>query len=405
MAVGLFPPDSLHPIAGIRVASIAAGIRYQAREDLVLFELAPGSQTSAVFTQNAFRAAPVIVAQRYLEQGGARYLLVNSGNANAGTGEIGIQDTLDCCQCVAELGHCRIEEVLPFSTGVIGERLPTERITLAVPHLLAALDGEGWLGAGKAIMTTDTVIKGISRKLNLGDRTAHITGIAKGAGMIRPEMATMLAFVATDVRVPAPLLEDTLRKSVADSFNAITVDGDTSTNDACVLVSTGRSEAVIERDRGNAYDEFFNAILDVMTYLAQAIVRDGEGATKFVTIVVQGAISQHEARSVAYTLAHSPLVKTAWYAGDPNWGRLLAALGRAGIDHLNIQDVELRLNDVMVFQRGARAAGYRETQAKAVMAEPEFTVRVDLYRGDHEARIWTTDLSHDYVRINADYRT
>ncbi len=405
MAVGLFPPDSLHPIAGIRVASVAAGIRYQAREDLVLFELAPGSQTSAVFTQNAFRAAPVMVAQRHLEHGGARYLLVNSGNANAGTGEIGMQDTLDCCQSVAELGHCDIDEVLPFSTGVIGERLPAERITQAIPYLLAALNADGWLGAGQAIMTTDTVIKGISRKLSLGDRTAHITGIAKGAGMIRPDLATMLAFVATDIRIPAVLLEDLLREAVALSFNAITVDGDTSTNDACVLVSTGQSDAVIEHNRGGDYEQFFKAILDVMTYLAQAIVRDGEGATKFVTITVQGALSQQEARSVAYTLAHSPLVKTAWYAGDPNWGRLVAALGRAGIDQLNINDVELKLNDVMVFQRGARAASYQETQAKAVMAEPEFSVRIDLHRGDQEACIWTTDLSHDYVRINADYRS
>ncbi len=405
MAVGLKPPRSLLPITGIRVASTAAGIRYPGRDDLVLLELAPASRTAAVFTQNAFCAAPVSVARRHLAQTYPRYLLINSGNANAGTGDIGIQDALACCRKVAELGQCPVEAVLPFSTGVIGEHLDMNKITEALPRLHAELKADGWLDAAQAIITTDTEVKGISRNITLGDQSVNITGIAKGAGMIRPDMATMLAFIATDAKVSAAVLTDILRETVAVSFNAITVDGDTSTNDACVLISTGGCDTLIQQRRGRVYEKFFDTLLEVMSHLAQSIVRDGEGATKYITVIVSGAVDQHEARSVAYSLAHSPLAKTAWYAGDPNWGRMLAAIGRAGIDELNISDVDIRLNDVVVFQRGAVAPIYTEVLGQSVMKNPEFTVRINLNRGKHEAKIWTTDLSHEYVRINAEYRT
>ena len=345
------------------------------------------------------------MARRHLAQARPRFLLINTGNANAGTGETGVQDALACCRSVAELGNCRVEEVLPFSTGVIGEYLAVDKITRALPRLQAALKADGWLDAAQAIMTTDTVAKGISRNLMLDGREVNITGIAKGAGMIRPDMATMLAFIATDARVSAAVLEAVLHETVAVSFNAITVDGDTSTNDVCVLISTGACDAVIRQRRGGVYDKFFEALLEVMSHLAQSIVRDGEGATKFITIVINGAINQHEARGVAYTLAHSPLFKTACFAGDPNWGRMLAAIGRAGIDQLNICDVDISLNDVLVFQGGAAAPSYTEVLGQSIMTKPELTVRIDLHRGKHGTKIWTTDLSHEYVRINAEYRT
>ncbi len=405
MAVGLKSPTSLLPVAGIRVANTAAGIRYTGRSDLVLFELAPTSQTAAVFTRNVFCAAPVTVTRRHLAQARPRYLLINSGNANAGTGDAGIKDALACCRSVAELGHCRVEAVLPFSTGVIGEHLAVDKIIQAIPRLNSKLKADGWLGAAQAIMTTDTVVKGISRNLTLDGRGVNITGVAKGAGMIRPDMATMLAFIATDARVSAQVLDCVLSRTVEVSFNAITVDGDTSPNDACVLISTGSCDAEIQQFQSKDYQKFFEAVLEVMNHLAQSIVRDGEGATKFVTIVVNGAINQHEACSVAYCLAHSPLVKTAFYAGDPNWGRMLAAVGRAGIDQLNISDVEIRLNDITVFRQGAVANSYTESLGQRIMSKPEFTVNIDLHRGKHAARIWTTDLSHEYVRINAEYRT
>jgi glutamate N-acetyltransferase/amino-acid N-acetyltransferase len=405
MAVKLNPPSRLQPVTGIRLASIAADIRYQGRDDLALLELAESSQVAAVFTRNACCAAPVIVAKRHLDRAFPRYLLINSGNANAGLGETGERDALTCCQKLAALCHCRVEEVIPFSTGVIGQRLPTGKITSVLPRLMAKLSDEGWLQAAKAIMTTDTLPKGISLTASINEQPITVTGIAKGAGMIRPDMATMLSFVATNAAISQELLGKILRRAIEASFNSITVDGDTSTNDACVLVATGCSEVEVLADDSPIYWDVYRAIEKVMIHLAQAIVRDGEGATKFITIWVKGALSEQEAREVAYTVAHSPLVKTAFFAQDPNLGRLLAAVGRAHLDQLEINDLDMALDEVSVFSKGAVDCGYTEDAGQRVMARPEITVSIDLHRGRHETKIWTTDLSYDYVRINAEYRT
>ena len=407
MAVGLSPPRDLHPVAGIRLATTAAGIRYQGRNDLLLIELAPGSQTGAVFTTNAFCAAPVKVAKAHLCEAIPRYLLVNAGNANAGTGAEGLADARESCAALARLGGVPPQAVLPFSTGVIGERLPVDRLCAALPALLGGLRTEGWLAAAEAIMTTDTVPKAVSRTVAPEGRELRLTGIAKGAGMICPHMATMLSFVATDAHFPDPLyLQAMLREVMDDSFNAITVDGDTSTNDACVLMATGRSAVTIGPGQGAARQQAFgDALQDVMRSLAQAIVRDGEGATRFVTVQVEGARDQEEARRVAYMVAHSPLVKTACFAGDPNWGRILAAVGRAGIAGLDIDRVAIWLDRVRVVTGGGRDPAYLEADGARVMAQPEFTLRVDLGRGREAARVWTTDLSYEYVRINAEYRS
>ncbi len=405
MAVGLSPPQGLAPVAGIRVASAAAGIRYRGRDDLVLMEIAPGAAAAAVFTRNACAAAPVAVARTHLAGTAPRYLLINSGNANAGTGEAGLRDALACCEAVARICGCSPAEVLPFSTGVIGEPLAVARITSALPGLVAGLDEAGWLAAARAIMTTDTLPKGISRSIDLDGAKVQITGIAKGAGMIRPDMATMLAFVASDVRMPRPLLEAALGEAVAGSFNAITVDGDTSTNDACVLAATARSGMAIEHRDTPEYKAFRDALSQVLVHLAQSIVRDGEGATRFVTVRVRGAPTEPDARRVAYTVAHSPLVKTAFFAGDPNWGRILAAVGRTGIVGLDADRVDIFLDEVPVVQGGTAAPGYTEAAGSRVMSRPEILVRIDLNLGDRGAEIWTTDLSHDYVRINAEYRS
>jgi glutamate N-acetyltransferase/amino-acid N-acetyltransferase len=358
-----------------------------------------------VFTRNAFCAAPVIVAKRHLNHASPRYLLINSGNANAGLGEAGEQDALACCQKLAALRHCRVEEVIPFSTGVIGERLPADKITSVLSRLTANLSADGWLQAARAIMTTDTLPKGVSRTLQINDNGITVTGIAKGAGMIRPNMATMLSFVAIDAEISRELLSKILRRATGASFNAITVDGDTSTNDACVLVATGCSGVEIRADDSPIYWDVYRAIKEVMTHLAQAIVRDAEGVTKFITIWVKGALSDQEAHEVAYTVAHSPLVKTAFFAQDPNLGRLVAAVGRARLDQLNINDVDMALDEVSIFSKGAVDCGYTEEAGQRVMAKPEITVSIDLHRGRYEAKIWTTDLSHEYVRINAEYRT
>jgi glutamate N-acetyltransferase/amino-acid N-acetyltransferase len=405
MAVNLDSPSQLQTVKGIRLASIAAGVRYQGRDDLALLELARSSQVAVVFTRNAFCAAPVIVAKRHLNHASPRYLLINSGNANAGLGEAGEQDALACCQKLAALCHCRVEEVIPFSTGVIGERLPADKITSVLSRLTANLSADGWLQAARAIMTTDTLPKGVSRTLQINDNGITVTGIAKGAGMIRPNMATMLSFVAIDAEISRELLSKILRRATGASFNAITVDGDTSTNDACVLVATGCSGVEIRADDSPIYWDVYRAIKEVMTHLAQAIVRDAEGVTKFITIWVKGALSDQEAHEVAYTVAHSPLVKTAFFAQDPNLGRLVAAVGRARLDQLNINDVDMALDEVSIFSKGAVDCGYTEEAGQRVMAKPEITVSIDLHRGRYEAKIWTTDLSHEYVRINAEYRT
>ncbi len=398
--------QGVYPIKGVRLSVGAAGIRYQGRDDLLVMELAPGSRCAAVFTRNAFCAAPVRVAQTHLGQVMPRYLLINAGNANAGTGRRGIDDAESSCAALAALGGCGAEEVLPFSTGVIGEHLPVDRIAAALPDLLKRLDDAAWPSAARAIMTTDKVSKLVSRRFEIAGRRATITGIAKGAGMICPDMATMLAFLATDAAVAPELLSDALGAAVNRSFNAITVDGDTSTNDACVLVATGAcGNPEIRQADALDYDAFLSAVESVCTDLATAIVRDAEGASKLVTVQVETAADVAEARAVAYTIAHSPLVKTALFASDPNWGRILAAVGRAGLRDLNIERVCIHLGDVLIVDGGGRAPDYTEAAGAAVMAEPEILIRVSLGRGAAEARVLTCDLSCDYVRINAEYRS
>jgi len=399
MAVGLKPAEKLLPVAGVRLASCASGIRYQGRDDLVLIELAEGSQTAAVFTQNRFCAAPVVVAKRHLRQAAPNYLLINSGNANAGTGEVGLQAALDCCKAVSN----EMEKVLPFSTGVIGEQLPVDRITACLPALINDLDDDAWLLAAQAIMTTDTLAKGFSQQLSIDGKTVTITGIAKGAGMIRPDMATMLAFVATDAGVPQSILQAWLTELVADSFNSITIDGDTSTNDACILIATNASGVVVKNDDDQKSLKL--AFKEVFSQLAQSLIRDAEGATKFVCVEVKQTASQDEAKAVAYTVAHSPLVKTALFASDPNWGRILAAVGRAPLGELDLQKIDILLGDVAVITAGQPDEHYTEAKGKAVMEQDEITITIALGRGQQSTKVWTSDLSHGYVSINADYRS
>ncbi len=393
-----------YPVAGVRLGVAAAGIRYSGRADLLVIELAEGGSCAAVFTRNAFCAAPVLVAREHLSQRAPRYLLVNSGNANAGTGEAGLEAARSCCSGLAARGGCEPNQVLPFSTGVIGENLPVERLLAGLQPALDGLDEDGWPQAAEAIMTTDTRPKLVSRRVQVGGRPVTVTGIAKGAGMIRPDMATMLAYLATDAGLEPALLRTCLERAVAPSFNSISVDGDTSTNDACVLVASGRG-ARIEDSEGADYQGFCAAVEAVCMELARAIVADGEGATKLVEIAVEGAASGAEARQVAYTIAHSPLVKTALFASDPNWGRILAAVGRAGVGGLDIARVEIWLDRVCIVRNGGRDPDYTEAAGQAVMELPELRIGVRLGRGEAEARVLTCDLSYDYVRINAEYRT
>ncbi|MGH8615128.1 MAG: bifunctional glutamate N-acetyltransferase/amino-acid acetyltransferase ArgJ [Gammaproteobacteria bacterium] len=397
--------ESLAPISGIELGTANAAIRRQPGPDLAIIALRPSASCAAVFTQNAFAAAPVEVARRHLVQTAPRYLLINAGNANAGTGERGVEDCETTCVLLAQQVGCAPFEVLPFSTGVIGEPLPLHRFQSAIPQACAALSADGWSAAAKAIMTTDTRPKGASAQIRFQDQWIRITGIAKGAGMIRPNMATMLAFVATDAAVEARLLQRGLDRAISHSFNRITVDGDTSTNDACVLMATGCSDLPrIERE-GQDYQALTEGVSAVCEALAKAIVRDGEGATKFITIEVVGGHSEAECLQVAYCVAHSPLVKTAFFASDPNWGRLLAAVGRAGLPALAVQKVAIAIGDVWVARHGALAREYTEAAGRAAMAGPEIAVRIDLGRGDGKAQIWTCDLSYDYVKINAEYRS
>ncbi len=394
------------PVAGVRLGTATAGIKQVERDDLVLVELAAGSVAVGVFTRNAFSAAPVEVAKAHLQQETPRFFLINSGNANAGSGELGIDAANRCCQAVAQIAGCSTAQVLPFSTGVIGEPLPVERITDAIPAALNSLCADGWAAAARAIMTTDTRSKLASRQIELGGSSVTVTGIAKGSGMICPNMATMLAYVATDAALESDLLQHALDSAVASSFNSISVDGDTSTNDACMLVATGRSEAAPITDaESSEFQLISDAIEEVCQDLARAIILDGEGATKLVTIEVTAATSLEEARRVAYTVAHSPLVKTALFASDPNWGRILAAVGRSGVDALDVSRVELWLDDVCIVRGGGVAADYTEAAGAAVMAQDELTIRVVLGRGRVDTRILTCDLSYDYVKINAEYRT
>jgi glutamate N-acetyltransferase/amino-acid N-acetyltransferase len=398
--------DTPLSVGGIRLATVAAGVRYANRLDLVLLEAAPGSRCAAVFTRNAFCAAPVHLAREHLAAAAPRYLLINTGNANAGTGASGLADARACTAAVAAAAGVAEVEVLPFSTGVIGEPLPVTPITAAVPRLLAGLAADGWADAGRGIMTTDTRPKLCSARLTSDGTTVTVTGMAKGAGMLRPDMATMLAFIATDAAVAQPVLDAVLREAVDRSFHRISVDGDTSTNDACLLLATGAAgNAEIADAHSDAARSLVEAVGDVCVQLAQGLVRDGEGASKFVAVAVRGGRDSDECLAVAFTIAHSPLVKTALFASDPNWGRLLAAIGRAGIADLDVEAVSVCLNDVLIAEGGCRAAGYTEEAGAAAMAEADIRIDVDLGRGDAQETVWTSDFSYDYVRINAEYRT
>jgi glutamate N-acetyltransferase/amino-acid N-acetyltransferase len=387
------------------LGTASAGIKKPGRKDVVVMEVAEGATVAGVFTKNAFCAAPVQVAKRHLTGASSRYLLVNTGNANAGTGEQGIKDSIASCEALAALLSVEPQQVLPFSTGVIGELLPVDKLVAAMPAAIANLSEQGWEQAAHGIMTTDTRPKAASKQIRLGSHTVTITGIAKGAGMIKPNMATMLGYIATDATVATELLQQMINTAVNLSFNRITIDGDTSTNDACILVATGQSSALAVTAGSEDFTRLQDAISEVFIELAQGLVRDGEGASKFVTVAVTGAASEQEALQVAYTVAESPLVKTALFASDPNWGRLLAAIGRAGVENLQVEKVSVHLNGVLIAERGCRAASYTEEQGSAVMAEEEITIAIDLGRGDNAVNVWTTDLSHEYVRINAEYRT
>jgi glutamate N-acetyltransferase/amino-acid N-acetyltransferase len=403
MTSQLHKSAAIPKIAGLKLGATGAGIKHKDRDDLLLIELTPGSSCAAVFTRNAFCAAPVTVARKHISHA-PRWLLINSGNANAGTGKRGLDDALQTCQQVAKLMEASAEQVLPFSTGVIGEYLPVDKIAAALPLAIEALTEEGWERASRAIMTTDTVPKLAYREISLEGGTVTLVGIAKGAGMIQPNMATMLSYIGTDAKIDSGLLQELLFTAADSSFNCITVDGDTSTNDSLVLMATGASGVVVERDNANA-QTFALALQAVCDELAEAIVRDGEGATKLIRIVVEQARSEAEARNVAKTIAHSPLVKTAFFASDPNWGRILAAVGRSDCPELDIDKVAIWLGDVCIVENGGRALSYTEEAGQRVMSETDITVRVVLGRGDASQRVLTCDFSYDYVKINAEYRT
>lgn len=404
MSVGLIEPDILLPIKGIRLAAVSAGIKKNKNKDLVLIELAENSACAAVFTKNKFCAAPVILAKKNIAAASPRYLLINSGNANAGTGKQGVEDANASCQLVAKQTGCSAQEVLPFSTGVIGESLPVEKIAMALSSVFDLLAEDNWISAAHGIMTTDTKLKGISRQFELQGKTVTITGLSKGAGMIQPNMATMLAYVGTDAAIDQALLQECLQNAVSLSFNSITVDSDTSTNDACVLMATGQAGNSKLVEKNADYLKLFNAVSEVCLYLAQAIIRDAEGATKFVTLQVASSASLEDARQVAYTVAHSPLVKTALFACDPNWGRILAAVGRAGVE-FDIDKIKIYLGDVCIVSNGGRDPEYTEEQGQQVMNQDEILIRIELNTGEYQASIWTSDLSYDYVKINAEYRS
>jgi glutamate N-acetyltransferase/amino-acid N-acetyltransferase len=408
MAVNLSAPDpaTLLPVKGVRLGIAEAGIRKANRKDLMLMTVSKGTRVAGVFTRNRFCAAPVTVAKAHLQTGSIQALVVNTGCANAGTGEDGLARARQTCNEVAALIGCTPEQVLPFSTGVIMEPLPVERIAAGLPRCVSALAETNWAEAAQAIMTTDTVPKAYSKRIDIGGHRVTLTGIAKGSGMIRPNMATMLGFVATDVAVGQTLLQQATAYAAERTFNCVTVDGDTSTNDAFILAATGRCGAPeITSSDSHEFKLFLDAVTEVAGFLAQALVRDGEGATKFISICVEGGLNETECRKVGYAIAHSPLVKTAFFASDPNLGRILAAIGYAGIDDLDVAKVDLYLDDVMVVQGGSRAPAYREEDGKRVMKHQEITVRVGLNRGASAATVWTCDLSHDYVSINADYRS
>jgi glutamate N-acetyltransferase/amino-acid N-acetyltransferase len=410
MAVGKETFTDMYPVKGFRLGTTQAGVKKPNRRDLVVMEAAAGSTVAGTFTKNAFCAAPVALCKNHLAKiGGVAqskvFLIINTGYANAGTGAKGMADAEAICAELAGLAAVPVASVFPFSTGVIGEALPVQRIQKGIPQCMEALSETGWDAAAQGIMTTDTRPKGASVQLTIGGKTLTITGISKGAGMIKPNMATMLAYVATDASVEPQLLQRLASEATEASFNSITVDSDTSTNDCCMLVATGQSGVTISEADADVFTRFKSALMSIYLQLAHAIIRDGEGATKFVAVSVSQATSVEEARDVAYTIAHSPLVKTALFASDPNWGRILAAVGRAPIDNLDVSGVSVAINDVLIAEFGCVAASYTEAAGSAEMQKEEINIQVALSRGDAEATIWTTDFSYDYVKINADYRT
>ena len=406
MSVGLKFPSCILPINGIRLSTCCANIYQKQRTDLTLIELSEGCNVAGVFTRNLFCAAPVQISKQHLAESKPRYCLINAGNANAGTGDQGILDANNTCKTLANLTGREQAEVLPFSTGVIGEKLPLDKINAALPELVGNLSADNWIDAAKAIMTTDTIPKAISKTISLGEATISLTGIVKGSGMIRPNMATMLAYVATDANITKDMLDKILLYAVNKSFNRITVDGDTSTNDSCVLIATGKANnKCIDRQSSKEYSILENALTSLFCDLSQAIIRDGEGATKFLTIKVTGGKEDAECTDVAYKIAESPLVKTAFTASDANWGRILSAIGNSGIDDLDINNIEVFLDNVCIVENGQRAPSYTEEEGKKVMLQDEITLIVNLNRGDCQEEIWTTDLSHEYIKINAEYRT
>ena len=391
-------------IPGIKLSALASGIRYKDRLDLVLIEIPEEATLAGVFTRNAFCAAPVKIAREHLADADTRYFLINTGNANAGTGAEGEKMALRCCQWLAEVAGVRATQVLPFSTGVIGEALPADKIHAAIPELYAALAPDNWIPAATGIMTTDTHPKFRTRLLKLAGQDFRISGIAKGAGMIKPNMATMLAFVFSDIRVEVATLERQLEDVVSQSFNRITVDGDTSTNDACMLVASGKG-IVFEELQAADQELYLAAVRELFQELAMDLIRDAEGGTKFITVNVTGGRNGQECLAVAYALAESPLVKTALFASDPNWGRILAAVGRAEVENLDVSGVSIRLGKLSLIENGELSASYSERQGKQQVDKTDIEISVELGRGSHAETVWTSDLSHDYVRINAEYRS
>jgi glutamate N-acetyltransferase/amino-acid N-acetyltransferase len=406
MAVGEYPFPQMHPVKGVKLTAVCAGIKKVNRRDVVLFELAEGSSVAGVFTKNAFCAAPVTVCREHLSKAPIRYLVINSGNANACTGTQGLADAKATCAAIADIKGIRPEQVLPFSTGVIGEPLPVAKIIAAIPEALEKANENGWDDAGAGIMTTDTRPKGFSQQIEYQGKTITVNGIAKGAGMIKPNMATMLGYIATDAKIAQPLLQQLSREAADKSFNRITIDGDTSTNDSCILIATGQIDLPeITEPQGELYEKLRELIVAAHVHLAQSIVSDGEGATKFVTVAVSGGATRDECLDVGYAVAHSPLIKTALFASDPNWGRIVAAIGYAGVENLDATKVIVHLNDTLIVEKGGRAASYTEAQGQAVMNGTHIAINIQLGRGDFSETLWTTDLSYEYVRINADYRS
>lgn len=413
MPVGnIAPPDVIHAINGVEIGITAAGVRYKDRDDLVVFRLADSATVACVTTSNKCCAAPVLLVREHLKQladsdKSARYLLINTGNANAATGDEGYRCALQTCEALADKTGVAVNQVMPFSTGVIGEVINSEAIIKGLEACLANLSKDNWLAAANAIRTTDTIPKVASTQVAVGDNIEYsVTGISKGAGMIRPNMATMLGYVATDAPIAQPLLQQMLVELTNQSFNRITIDGDTSTNDCCVLIATGDNESnLIDSKRHPHYASLFEALKQVFIRLATLIVRDGEGATKFITVKVTGGKTIEDCCDVAYAVAHSPLVKTAFFASDPNWGRIVAAMGYSGAENLDANQVSVTLDDVAICTRGQLDPSYTEEQGQKVMSRPEITINIDLGMGDAADTVYTCDLSHEYVSINADYRS